>query len=858
MPSLPSPFHRRPLTPHSFFVLSSAVLLSLSFSAVAQNASAVPSAVSSETTAVTIADSNAIVININGRTIESDPSPVLQKGAVLVPLRGVLENLGATVDYIPADRRIEITQNGKKVMLRLGEDTAIVDLQAKKLSAAPQTINGSTFVPMRSLAEIFGYRVAWLPPQRTVSITSSGTMPVPAEHRAALKRAGAFGVGINFSDASLDDVPILLDAAKKVGAGFIKVRFDWDLLEPTRGSVFQWSIYDRIVREARERNLVVMGILGNSARWASTLSSSTDEFAARNAPPREKEIPAWENFVRRTVGRYRQDVHAWQIWENPSSSNFRSSARNYRVVVRAGADAARQSDPKAIVFASEPGGVNLDFVEDLKRNGLTSRVSGVTLYPLSQWQPGVPARPEEFLLPAATLRRRLAPLGTDGTDLWVGGLSRPSLEASDLNQSSGPATEAGPLSVAMDKETRERLMRDFTPQAQADYLMRSSVLSLASGSDKVVWESLRDDATYETVQPINPERGSGLLKRDNTSRPAFAAFATMTKLLSGMEYVGALSLGPNAVGLVFSDKKTTHVAAWPLSGKMTIAVNHEGIDPKLPNSIFLPSLPTTKILDATGKELFGDQGAFTVENRPVWIADAGFEVPGMVKEKPGKDQFLLVQFENNGAEVVNGAGEVKAFFATGPDKAAQESSEAGIEWRKFAGFRGMAAPGRSGDGRWGLKTEFSRDIWNPAAGRPFVYLDVDDRFMFFSRGVPVRVSIEVHKAGPIGDPVSPAVAGFSLEYDSSDGPKRTPWQTIESGEGWTTYTFDLPNASFSNRGGFDLLINTWGAKQDVLFGSVRVQRLDGQNGTAPVVPVTPVTPITTAAAPPVGPLPAVQ
>jgi hypothetical protein len=97
-----------------------------------------------------------------------------------------------------------------------------------------------------------------------------------------------------------------------------------------------------------------------------------------------------------------------------------------------------------------------------------------------------------------------------------------------------------------------------------------------------------------------------------------------------------------------------------------------------------------------------------------------------------------------------------------------------------------------------------------------------------------------------------------VEYDSSEGPKRTPWQTIESGQGWTTYTFDLPNASFSNRGGFDLLINTWGAKQDVLFGSVQVQRLDAQNGTTPVVPVTPVTPITTAATPPLGALPAVQ
>ncbi len=794
--------------------------------------------------------STPIVININGRVVESDPPPILEKGAVLVPLRGVLENMGAKVDYVPLDRRIEITQNSKKIILRLGEDTAIVDFESKKLTAAPNAFNGTTFVPMRSLAEIFGYRVAWLPPQRTVSIINEGPAPLPVEHQAALKRAGAFGVGLDFTDATTDDVKTLLDAAKNSGAGFIKLRFNWNVLEPNKGDAFQWPIYDSIVKEARNRNLAVVGVLGNSARWASTLSSSSDLFAACNAPPRESELPTWQNFVRRTVGRYRQDVHAWQIWANPSSSNFRSSARNYRIVVRAGADAARESDPKAILFASEPGGVNLDFVESLKSNGLTARISGVTLYPLSQWQPGVPARPEEFLLPAATLRRRLAPLGPEGNDFWVGGLSRPALEAADL-QANGPTADAGPMSAAMDAATRERLLRDFTPQAQADYLMRSGVLSLASGSDKVVWEALRDNAMYENVQPINPERSSGLLKRDNSPRPAFDAFATMTKLLTGMNYVGALTLGPNAIGLVFTDKKTTHVAAWPLNGKMTIAVNHEGVDPKLPNSIFMPSLPSTKILDATGKELFGDQGTFTVENRPVWISNVGFEVPGMVKEKAGESQFLLVQFDNKGGAQTNFAEGVQALFSAVNGAESTKGSEAGIEWRKFASFRGAAQPAQDRDGRWGLRTEFSRDIWNPAAAKPFIYLDIDDNYLFFSRGVPVRVTVEVHKAGALGSPVAPNVAGFSLEYDSVDGPRRTVWQDVEPGEGWTTYSFDLPNASFSNRGGFDLLINSWGAKQDLLFGGVKVQRMDKEVGTAPV---------TTAAVPsPAGtPLPTIQ
>ncbi len=864
-------FHCRPLTLRSSSALKIAFLLSpLTLSLVAPSQAAIkrttpkkilPEKMAPESVVTTDATVNVapdavenvtavaaspdtIVININGRVVESDPPPILQKGAVLVPLRGVLENLGATVDYIPADRRIEITQNGKKVMLRLGEDTAIVDLQAKKLTAAPNAFNGTTFVPMRSLAEIFGYRVAWLPPQRTVSIISDGPAPLPIEHRAALKRAGAFGVGVDFTDATPEDVKTLLNAAKKAGSGFVQVRFDWNVLEPNKGDAFQWPLYDRIVREARDRNLVVVGVLGNSARWASTLASSSDKFASENAPPRDKEMASWQNFVRRTVGRYRQDVHAWQIWQNPSSAKFRSSARSYRVVVRAGVDAARESDPKAILLASEPGGVNLDFVDSLKRNGLTARVSGLALYPLSQWQPGVPARPEEFLLPAATLRRRLAPLGPEGSDLWVGGLSRPALELADLQQTGVPTADAGPLSAALDQETRDRLVRDFTPQAQADYLMRIGVLSLASGSDKVVWESLRDDAVYENVQPVNPDRASGLLKRDNTPRPAFAAFSTMTKMLTGMEYVGALSLGPNAIGLVFSDKKTTHVAAWPLNGKMTIAMNHEGVDPKLPNALFMPSLPSTKILDATGKEVFGDKGAFTVENRPVWIADVGYEVPGMVKEKTGEAKGFLVQFENNDSGAMDFANGVQAKFLTGPENNAEkiQGIEVGIEWRKFSSFRGVAQPYRVSDGRWGLRTEASRDIWNPAAAKPFIYLDVDDKYLYFSRGVPVRVTVEVHKAGPLGDPIAPNVAGFCLEYDSADGPKRTAWQDVEPGDGWTTYSFDLPNASFSNRGGFDLLINSWGAKQDLTFGGVKVQRLEKDPGTVPV---------TTASVPPI-------
>ena len=297
-----------------------------------------------------------------------------------------------------------------------------------------------------------------------------------------------------------------------------------------------------------------------------------------------------------------------------------------------------------------------------------------------------------------------------------------------------------------------------------------------------------------------------------------------SKLLAGMKYLGPLRLGPDAVALVFSDGKTAHVAAWPLRGKLTLALNMAGLDPKLPDSLFVASLPNTRVLDSTGKEIFGAEGTFALDGGPAWITNVGHEVENLARQalenKTPENKVLLVQRAEAPKPT---AGEVRAEFVA-PSSPGSEA-EAGIAWRKFSIFRGVARDTVTLDGRIGLKTEFSRNIWNPADGKPFIYLDVDDSYLFFERDVPVKVTVDVHRAAPLGDPLSPATAGFCLEYDTADGAKRTEWKDLEIGSGWATYTFDLSNASFSNRGGFDLLINTFGARQDIVFGSVAVRRL---------------------------------
>ena len=205
------------------------------------------------------AATNVIAINVNGRIVATDPAPVLQNGSVLVPLRGVLENLGATVGFNAQTRGILVSQGTRRVVLLLDSRQATVDGKIVSLAAAPQLIGSSAFVPLRSLAQLFGYEVEWIPATTTVAIrNASGAVLPNSNHRQALRLSGHLGIGISLveGEAAVSDAEAerLLDAAKDAGASLIKVRFDWGVLEPKRGAaVSAWAFL-------RQRRFWVRGV----------------------------------------------------------------------------------------------------------------------------------------------------------------------------------------------------------------------------------------------------------------------------------------------------------------------------------------------------------------------------------------------------------------------------------------------------------------------------------------------------------------------------------------------------------------------------------------------------------------------
>jgi hypothetical protein len=124
--------------------------------------------------------SAGVTVMMDGRTLTFDQQPVMQGGRVLVPLRGIFENLGATVTYQPATRDIIATRGTTTVHLTLDSRNATVNNNPVTLDVPAQSFSGRTVVPLRFISEALGANVKWISASQTVLITQGDMAGTPA------------------------------------------------------------------------------------------------------------------------------------------------------------------------------------------------------------------------------------------------------------------------------------------------------------------------------------------------------------------------------------------------------------------------------------------------------------------------------------------------------------------------------------------------------------------------------------------------------------------------------------------------------------------------------------------------------
>jgi hypothetical protein len=127
------------------------------------------------------AQAQSVTVILNGQPVAFDQPPIVRAGRVFVPLRGVFEQLGATVVY--SNGQINATAHGTTVSLAIGSLQATVGGQAETLDVAPFLVGERTLVPLRFIAQALGAGVNWNDATSTVTITggrgSGGNQPYP-------------------------------------------------------------------------------------------------------------------------------------------------------------------------------------------------------------------------------------------------------------------------------------------------------------------------------------------------------------------------------------------------------------------------------------------------------------------------------------------------------------------------------------------------------------------------------------------------------------------------------------------------------------------------------------------------------
>jgi hypothetical protein len=120
-------------------------------------------------------------VKIDGVLLSLQQPALYMDGRVLVPVRGVFEKLGATIQWVQLTNTVIAKKDDTTVELKVGSKTAKVNGEAKTLDVAPIIVNNTTLIPLRFVSEALGAQIGWHHETLTALITSpaekDGTPP---------------------------------------------------------------------------------------------------------------------------------------------------------------------------------------------------------------------------------------------------------------------------------------------------------------------------------------------------------------------------------------------------------------------------------------------------------------------------------------------------------------------------------------------------------------------------------------------------------------------------------------------------------------------------------------------------------
>ena len=95
---------------------------------------------------------------------------LVRNGTILVPLRSMFEQMGATVSYDAGTKTVDVSKPGADVQVTVGKPLVVINGEQRPLDVPPEIYKGSVVVPVRVISEGMGGYVQWVPDKRLVVV----------------------------------------------------------------------------------------------------------------------------------------------------------------------------------------------------------------------------------------------------------------------------------------------------------------------------------------------------------------------------------------------------------------------------------------------------------------------------------------------------------------------------------------------------------------------------------------------------------------------------------------------------------------------------------------------------------------
>ncbi len=363
-----------------------------------------------------------------------------------------------------------------------------------------------------------------------------------------------------YNSASHESCRVLGAPSSRLLGDGMPFPLNWQVVQPAPGP-FVWDDSDRFIRRLADAGIApLVGLLNYNHRttaaggltvlspppWvASDLPAPGSWPALRKAVPRD--LALWCDYVRAVATRYRREIRAWEILNEPGGT---MDAASYVRLLAAAHRTLKEVDPGFTVVGvcstgDEVEGVRgglVNFLHDCLALGAAEHLDVLSFHPYV-W----PHSPEHGGLPEAlaaivALRDRHAP----GKALWCTefGWNSPVVAPGRLR------TERGP--------SRNLCAGEYTALDSANFVARGLLHQLGAGIEKI--------HLFNNPQPgrLHPFRANGLVlfDYDRTPLPVFLAAREVMHRFASTRLVLHREFAPGAyLQLHYAGNESRHVLA---------------------------------------------------------------------------------------------------------------------------------------------------------------------------------------------------------------------------------------------------------------------------------------------------------